>query len=324
MGVDHVVDVYRRYPGEPVEFYTRVTLGAPSTGYTLRVQVPEGLTLEDYAGPPVYGDTQPYVEVDEAGQYVLWELDASLPAGTRHEYRTLAIVAPVEARETLCSEARVAVRAEGEAAPLRARESVCVAVQAKAAYVEHLPSIYEQDDLMNRFLMLFESFWRPIEQQIDQISYYVDAKFTPVSLLPWLASWVNLTLDERWPEARRRKLLLSAVRLYRKRGTRAGLRESLEIYTGSTPEIVEHRAHNLRLGPEARLGPGIALGTGNVPHTFSVKLTLPPVTGEDAEVVRRQEHERRRKIATIIDAEKPAHAAYTLEIETRPESAEAG
>nr|MBA3532443.1 hypothetical protein [Ardenticatenales bacterium] len=139
----------------------------------------------------------------------------------------------------------------------------------------------------------------------------------PLDLLPWVASWLDLILDERWSEERRRHLLESAAHLYRKRGTKQGLEEYLEIYTGQKPQIVEHRANNFMVGKEAKLGQAIALGKRNMPHTFTVVLHLPPVEGEDATVRAQKEQERRRTIEKIIDAEKPAHTAFVLMIENQ-------
>jgi phage tail-like protein len=198
-------------------------------------------------------------------------------------------------------------------------ETATISVESKGAYIRFLPGIYaEQDEFMARYLMLFESFWAPIEQQIDAIPHYVDPEFTPAQLLPWLASWVDLTLDERWPEEKRRRLLASAVSLYRKRGTRLGLQEYLEIYTGAKVRVTEHGAHNFRLGQGARLGPGVALGTINKPHTFTVTAYMPAEPDEDKlppEERTRLEAQRRRMLETIIEAEKPAHTSYALRIE---------
>jgi len=194
-------------------------------------------------------------------------------------------------------------------------ETVTVLVSAKGRYIRHLPRMYlEQDELMGRFLMLFESFWGPIEQQIDNLYDYFDPLLTPARLLPWLAGWVDLTLDERWPEAQRRRLLRSAVSLYRKRGTRRGLQEYLEIYTGGRVKITEHSASNFRLGPEARLGLGVALGTVNLPHTFTVTVFLPAGDAR-METRARQAADHRRIIEAIIEAEKPAHTSYNLRVE---------
>ena len=133
--------------------------------------------------------------------------------------------------------------------------------------------------------------------------------------MPWLASWIGLALDENWPEDRRRLLLASAASLYRQRGTKRGLREYLKIYTGERATITEHRAENFKLGAEAQLGPGIALGKDNKPHTFSVALRLPPIETPDEAGRARQELVRRRTIESIIEAEKPAHTSYRLDLD---------
>ena len=186
-------------------------------------------------------------------------------------------------------------------------ETVTVAVFAKSRYLRHLPALYEYDELMGRYLMLFESFWDPIEGQIDQLPYFFDPDTAPPDLLPWLASWLDLLLDKRWPESKRRQLIQSAVRLYRRRGTHDGLADYLELYTGVRPQIVEHRAENFVLGSEARLGQSIALGRRNAPHTFTVKLKLPRLPEAEAKA-------RKRVIEQIIETEKPAYTAYLLDI----------
>jgi phage tail-like protein len=239
----------------------------------------------------------------EAGETFQYELDVTPRATqTDAELQTQAQLWPAGA-------------ADGEPPTTEAAELL---VLAKGRYLRYLPRIFqEQDELMGRFLMLFESFWAPIEGQIDNIPMYFDPALTPVKLLPWLASWVDLTLDDHWPEAKRRQLLRAAVSLYRKRGTKRGLQEYLEIYTGAQVQISEHGARNFLLGPDARLGPGVALGTLNMPHTFTVTVYLPPVDGVAATAAERERYEadRRRMIETIIEAEKPAQTSYNLRLE---------
>jgi phage tail-like protein len=230
-------------------------------------------------------------------------------------------VLPTQSDLSLESQAIVTPAGPGASAVV---ESVTIAVAAQGRYLSHLPRVYqEQDELMGRFVMLFESFWAPIENQIDNIHYYLDPQIMPAELLPWLATWVDLALDDRWPEAKRRRLLQAAVSLYRKRGTRQGLQEYLEIYTGARVQISEHGANNFRLGPAARLGPGIALGTLNMPHTFTVTLFLPAAevaatpaeSGSSPAAHARLEADRRRAIEAIIESEKPAHTSYNLRFE---------
>ncbi len=161
-----------------------------------------------------------------------------------------------------------------------------------SSYLKYLPPIYAADDFMGRFLLIFESILSPIERTIGNLNYYFDAQMTPPELLPWLASWLGLTLDERWPEEQRRALILAAVELYQWRGTRRGLSEFLRLYTGLTPEILE---------------PGVGRRGATAADAFRliVRLKVPDPAQVDRAVVE-----------AIIEAEKPAHIGYTLEIVT--------
>lgn len=160
----------------------------------------------------------------------------------------------------------------------------------RSSYLKYLPALYSTDDFLGRFLLIFESILSPIERTVDNLHYYFDAQMTPPEVLPWLASWLGLVLDERWPEARRRELIRAAVDLYEWRGTRRGLLEFLRLYTGFTPEIIE-------------TGVGRKTVTEDEAFRFVVRLRVPNPASLDRAV-----------IESIIDAEKPAHAGYTLEI----------
>jgi len=327
--VDHVVDYYRRYPGEAVTFYTRVQVRQPLPDFTLRITIPEGLTFGDYRTLSDDGKTLPEIEIGTEASYFVWREARDIEAGTSYEYQVEAQIAPTDRDLTL--ESRAVVTAQGpDGETISAEETVAIAVFAKGQYLKYLPAIYQSDDFMGRFLMLFESFWGPIERQIDSIPFYFDPDTAPPDFLPWLASWLDLAFDERWPEEKRRRLLRCVASLYRKRGTKAGLQEHLEIFSGGQVEIIEHRAGNFRLGPEARLGPGIALGTTNVAHTFTVIVRLPLISTsptlrqpfdraqdeaqDTAGDGRDQEAVTCRMIETIIEAEKPGHTGYTLQL----------
>lgn len=330
LAVSHVADFYRRYPGETVTFYTRLNVQETLPDLTVRITLPPGLVLEAYRAPSHRGDAlvldDKYraLSAVEGGEGVggislVWRLAEEWPPGS-YEYQVTTRVVPTERDVTLESRA-VATLGNSSEEPISAEETVAIVVSAKGRYLEYLPALYQRDELMGRLLMLFESFWAPIEGQIEALPFYFDSQMTPPDFLPWLASWLDLALDERWPEKRRRRLLRSATSLYRRRGTKRGLQEYLEIYTGEKARITEHRALSFRLGPEARLGPGIALGADNVPHTFTVTLCLPPASlSGDEEECARLALERRRMIEAIIEAEKPAHTRYNLCIETDHET----
>jgi phage tail-like protein len=309
--VAHVVDFYNRYPGDVVTFFSRVDVNETISDLTLRISLPEGLTLEHYQGPAEFDNLMPVTAVDNEGRYLVWSLAGEHPAGARYEFEAKGRIAPAQWDTYFESRAVVSIEDREE----RAEDTVSVAIRAKGQYIKHLPALYEQDDLMGRLLMLFESFWAPIESQIDEMYYYFDPRITPASFLPWLAAWLDLELDETWPEARLRQLIRWSIALHRSRGTKWGLLKYLEIYTGQKAGIIERRAKNFVIGPSALLGPAIALGRGNRPHTFTVSLRLPALDIEDEAERARQEKLRQRTIEAIIDMQKPAHTVYTLNLE---------
>lgn len=157
-----------------------------------------------------------------------------------------------------------------------------VATGPASMYIESLPVIYADNDFLARFLLLFQSVWEPLEQRQDHIEMYFDPRTTPAEFLPWLASWLDLSFNQHWPETRRRRLLAEAIELYRWRGTRYGLIRMIEVCTGITPDVTDNPAQ---------------------PYIFDVKITLPKGGDIDKDL-----------IDELIQAHKPAHAGYRLEV----------
>ena len=155
----------------------------------------------------------------------------------------------------------------------------------KSTLLKYLPDPYADAPFMGDFLKIFEAVWSPLDRQIDQLYAYFDPQLTPAELLPWLGTWVDLVLDENWPEERRRDLIQNAADLYRRRGTAGALRDYLSIYLGVTPRIVED-------------------GSQGNPYHFTVFLKVDKPDALDQDRVRR-----------IIEEEKPAHTVYTLTLE---------
>ena len=307
--LSHTVDFHHRYPGETVTLQTRLTAAQSASGVTLRVAVPEGLTLVDYRTPEAFSNHAVYVETDESAHYVVWA-GLDLAAGSRHYFDVCVTVD--SALWSLMIESLASLVDSNQA--VLAEEWAAVQVSNKGRYLRNLPELYEQDEFMGRFLMLFESFWAPIESQVFNMANYFDPDLTPTAFLGWLASWVGMVLDENVPEERQRRLIRSAVWLYRRRGTEDALRTVLELYTQGRVRIIEHRAHDFRLGAETRLGPGFALGTGNRPHTFTIQMELPPLaqTIKGKRERAQAEKVRQRRVNAIIQAFKPAHTEYNL------------
>lgn len=110
----------------------------------------------------------------------------------------------------------------------------------RRSYLEYLPAVYQEDaesrSFLDRFLSIFQASFDGIDQELDGFPRFLDPKGVPDDFLPWLASWLGLSLDWPWtPEERlrRQRLLLErAPQLYRTRGTPAGLRAMISAYTG--------------------------------------------------------------------------------------------
>lgn len=182
------------------------------------------------------------------------------------------------------------IEAEAEPAPEPTRPNVPPGMPIdQSSYLKYLPSFLGGNEFLGRFLLIFEHVLTPLDRQIDQLYQYFDPRLAPPDSLPWLASWLGLVLDERWPEGQRRELIRAAVELYEWRGTRRGLSEFLRLYTGFTPEIIE---------------PGTGKGAkADQAHRFIVRIKSSEPDKLD-----------RALLMSIIDLEKPAHAGYKLEV----------
>lgn len=108
----------------------------------------------------------------------------------------------------------------------------------RRSYLRYLPAIYEEDersaDFLERFLAVFESVFVDIEAEIAGVTQYFDPAGIPAGpnddYLSWLSGWLAVETDETWPEPAKRAFLSKAPELFKKRGTREGLLETLRIY----------------------------------------------------------------------------------------------
>jgi phage tail-like protein len=149
-----------------------------------------------------------------------------------------------------------------------------------SAILPHLPVIFQENEFFERFLLIFESIWEPLEQRQDHIEMYFDPRTCPAPILAWLASWLDLSYTMHWPEGRKRRFLAEVIDLYRWRGTRYGLERIIEVCTGYVPRITE---------------------LANTPFVIDVSVTIPPENGGDRDLIEQ-----------LILAHKPAHIGFHL------------
>lgn len=160
-----------------------------------------------------------------------------------------------------------------------------------------LPAVLREDGFLERWTAGLDDVLAPIVSTLDCLTAYIDPTTAPTDFLAWLAGWFGVVLDESLPIERRRASVAGAVRLYRARGTLAGLTAVLELVSGGRVEITDSG------GVAAARAPDSALPGDDVPMLV-VRVALPP----DAEPV------GERTLQELIAADKPAHVAHRLEV----------
>jgi phage tail-like protein len=181
-------------------------------------------------------------------------------------------------------------------------------------------------EFLQRYLSLFAGALSDLDRRAALRQVLLDPRAAPQEVLPWLAGFVGLVLDERWSVEARRAAIREAVWLFRFRGTIKGLSRFIEILMGVRPIFIEK--FRLRGGgvigePVARssraiLGAGLRVG-GSVgtpddtgltadaadafeTHAHRFTVLLPGLLGEEELDV----------VADLLEAHRPAHTLYDL------------
>ena len=210
----------------------------------------------------------------------------------------------------------------------------------RISYLRYLPATYQEDavsrDFLERFLSLFESVFYDLEVDISKVTQYLDPDTTPPEFLRWLGSWLNMALEEDWPEETKREFIRQAARLYTMKGTVEGISRFIEIYTGKTPVILEHARIGMpavvggpfRLGMDTVVGPamvrGFRLGDDSIiGHAAlrdvveSIEDPFLPAAFRFTIIIDLTQDERTRYekgLKKLISDEKPAHTVCRLRL----------
>ena len=225
---------------------------------------------------------------------------------------------------------RILLRGTGRATP-RVR---CLRAEHPAHdLLRRLPQTYSRDEavasFLLRYLMLFDGELGDLEARGDARSILLDPYATPEEALPWLASFLGLTLDERWPTPARRELIAEIPDLWRERGTIKGLSRFLELYLERPPLIIEH--YRLR-------GLGVAMLAGESTSPFAGAIVGAnlrvggavgepgerPLSGDAASAFASHAHrftvivpsaldaDGMDVVRDVLEAHRPAHTIYEL------------
>lgn len=300
-------DQLRRYPGELATVRVHWHVPPDKADVILQVAMPRSMVIETYSLPEGAPVIVPDISVTD--EDLIFQIDlAKAPTKERDSELRLDIrVDDLKFDHYFHLDASLLTRDLATILSATTR----VAVKADGKYLDHLPELYRSDELTSRLLMLIESFWSPIEEQIEQGEHYFDPALTPPAFLPWLSGWIGFPAQPDLPQERVRKLLRNAMALFQTRGTLGALRTFLEITTEGRVILIERRANNFVLGRGAYLGSGTALGKDNKPDTVTIDLTVPESELALTKTNRNQYHER---VSASITEFIPANVFFDLRV----------
>ncbi|GAA3537092.1 phage tail protein [Kribbella ginsengisoli] len=214
---------------------------------------------------------------------------------------------------------------------------------ATGSWLSYLPPLYAEPgpsaEFLDRMLRWLQSDLRDNEELLDQLP----ARFDPRAAddtgtrttLDELAGWLGVTLDEQWPESRRRAVTAEAHRLHAMRGTAGGLERLLSLCLDAPVAVLDPPdSVNLWVlddvgGPQPALGLSTRLAAsapgGAVVDSTAIPggSTLTDGTDYGAPLYEAGAHQfcvqayaadlpDVRELQRLVDAEKPAHLVYHL------------
>lgn len=159
------------------------------------------------------------------------------------------------------------------------------------SWIDSLPEIYRRNDgeshFLERYLGIFQTLYEELDYEIENIAYYFDPECAEMEFLQWLSEWIDISDSHIWPEEKLRKLLLKAVGLYRKRGTKESLVEIIELFTGEKPFIVEDFSIRKFKGTQAYSKTLVPM-YGNDPYKITVMIRSECIKSDsDLNVIRK-------------------------------------
>jgi phage tail-like protein len=164
--------------------------------------------------------------------------------------------------------------------------------------IDMVPGVYHESPLVVGLLSGLDVALAPVFATLDALETYVDPAMAPDDFLTWLASWVGLTFDDRWTDEQRRALVPAMVPAYRLRGTKAGLRAIVRLFTGTDPDIRDSG------GVATSTEPGQAAIPPAGPNIIRVRVRLPQGSLVTA-----------ARLRELVETMVPVHLAVEVEIE---------
>ncbi|MRG59563.1 phage tail protein [Agromyces sp. CFH 90414] len=168
-------------------------------------------------------------------------------------------------------------------------------------YLTRLPAILQEDDFLQRMLPAFDDALAPVLGVLDNLAAYLDPHLAPADHLEWLASWVDIRVDDAWSVQQRRDIVAGAVALHRRTGTAAGIADAVRLAAGpeSSVEVEESGATAWSAMPGAPI-------PGSDEPGVTVTVTVPDASAEGFEA----------RLARVVRSLVPAHVPCRVQVRT--------
>jgi phage tail-like protein len=163
-------------------------------------------------------------------------------------------------------------------------------------FVDLIPAALQEDPFCSRMVTAFDDVLAPVFNTLDCFDSYLDPQLAPEDFVDWLAGWVGVEIDETWNLERRRRLIQDAVNLYRIRGSLEALAAHIALYSGSVPEIEDNGGCSWSQTAGSEL-------PGSAQPYLRVRLQV----DESSDI-------RRSTVNRIVEANRPAHVPFELEV----------
>jgi phage tail-like protein len=208
----------------------------------------------------------------------------------------------------------------------------------RSTSLEHLPPVYREEpraeEFTERFLSLFDASIEELDRTIERLPALLDTGAVPEGVLPWLASFLDLSFEPSWTAERRRALIAATPQLYRQRGTKEGLAATVRQVLDVEPVIQELAAERAwgALSRNAQLGSVRLFGRKRARFTLGASplgaaplrsfgdpaldslsdaawrlRVLVPAGNLPREVLK-------ARLATLLDSQKPAHTLVSVRV----------
>jgi len=102
-----------------------------------------------------------------------------------------------------------------------------------------LPSVLREDPFARELCASMDEVLAPVLLTLDAFPSYLDLTTAPEDMLPWLAQWLGMTIDQSQDLSIQRGLLGSAGELHATRGTQRGIQLAIEAALGVPVEVAE-------------------------------------------------------------------------------------